>query len=423
MRRSPYHAGYMTIGMNDDNVVSIAQLREFLKLSNSATFSRKDRGEAYEWIGRTLGRFAYHRLSKKEKGVVRAYIRKVTGYSDTQLDRLIRRKREVGRVVPRERTQPTFPRIYTPEDIALIAEVDNAEGRRTGGALRKTLSDMYAVYGDRRFERLSRISVSHLYNLRSTRVYQSRSLTYTKTPTTSVNIGTRKKPAPEGRPGYLRVDSVHQGDWNKEKGVYHVNLVDEVTQAEVVVTVEGISEHFLAPALEEALAAFPFVVLGFHSDNGSEYLNKVVARLLQKLLVEQTKSRARRTNDNALVEGKNGSVVRKHFGYTHIPKKYASLINDFNRVHLNPYLFFHRQCAFADEIVDAKGKVKKVYKTYQSPCERLLLIPNVEQYLKRGVTKESLRTRMMAHTHLDAAREMQRAKAQLFKEITRRMVQ
>ncbi len=413
----------MTIGMNDDNVVSIAQLREFLKLSNSATFSRKDRKEAYEWIGRTLGKFGYHQLGKKDKGVVRAYIRTMTGYSDTQLDRLIRRKREVGRVVQKERTQPTFPTIYTPEDIALIAEVDNAEGRRTGGALRKTLADMFLVYGDRRFERLSKISVSHLYNLRGTRVYQSRSLSYTKTPTTSVDIGVRKKPRSEGKPGYLRVDSVHQGDLDKQKGVYHINLVDEVTQDEIVVTVEGISEEFLRPALEAALGYFPFRILGFHSDNGSEYLNKMVARLLQKLLIEQTKSRARQTNDNALVEGKNGSVVRKHFGYMHIPRKYAKLMNEFNRRHLNPYLFFHRQCAFADEIIDERGKIKKVYKTYLTPCEKLLSISNVEQYLKPGITTEALRKRMMEKTHLAAAKEMQEAKKQLFKEIKRRMVQ
>jgi len=412
----------MTLGMNDDNIVSIAQLREFLKLSNRATFSRTDRDEAYEWIGMTLGKFGYHRIAKKDKGVVRAYIRSMTGYSDTQLDRLVRRKREVGRVVAKSRTQPTFPAIYTPEDIALLAEVDNAEGRRTGGALRKTLADMFHVYGDTRFERLSRISVSHLYNLRGTRVYQSRSLTYTKTMTTSVDIGIRKKPRPEGQPGYLRVDSVHQGDRDKEKGVYHINLVDEVTQDEIVATVEGISEEFLRSALEEALETFPVVILGFHSDNGSEYINKVVARLLQKLLIEQTKSRSRRTNDNALVEGKNAAVVRKHFGYAHIPRKYASLMNEFNRRYLNPYLLFHRQCAFADEIVDTKGKVRKVYKTYLTPCEKLLSIPNVEQYLKHGITKESLRMRMMVQTHLAAAQEMQRAKQTLFKEIRRRMV-
>ena len=418
----PYHGGCMTITMNDDNIVSIAQLEEFGELSRVGAFSRSNRAEAYAWIGTALGKFRYFSETKKNKGVVKIYLRTMTGYSDTQLDRLIHRKKEVGQVVARARTQPTFPRVYTVEDVALVAEVDNAEGRRTGAALQKTLADMYRVYGDKRFERLSRISVSHLYNLRGTRVYESRSLTYTKTQSVSVNIGIRMKPQPYGKPGYLRVDSVHQGDLEKEKGVYHINLVDEVTQGEVVVTVAGISEEFLHPALEEALDQFVIIVLNFHSDNGSEYINRVVARLLQKLLIRQTKSRSRKTNDNALVEGKNGAVIRRHFGYGHIPRKYAGIMNDFNREYLNPYLNFHRQCAFADETMDAKGKIRKVYQTYLTPIEKLLSVPNVERYLKPGITRESLRTQLLQQTHLTAAQEMQTAKHTLFARINRRVV-
>ena len=403
-------------------MVSIAELKEFVKLSNHTRFRSTDRAEAYEWIGRTLGKFRYFGLSKKEKGIVRQYLRAMTGYSDTQLDRLIARKKAWGRIVPKERIQPVFPRVYTVEDVARIAEVDNAEGRRNGAALKKTLSDMYQVYGDRRFERLAAISISHLYNLRGTRICQSRSLTCEKTQATSVAIGVRRKPDPFGKPGYLRVDSVHQGDLDKEKGVYHVNLVDEVTQYEIVTSVEGIAEQFLAPALGEALAQFPFILRGFHSDNGSEYINAVVARLLMKLLIEQTKSRARRTNDNALVESKNGAVVRRHLGYVHIPKRYARLINAFDREHLNPYLNFHRQCAFAGEEIDHRGKIRKVYRTYLTPAEKLLSIEQVEQYLKPGATAASLRKRMMAETHLVAAEEMQKAKYRLFVNINRRVV-
>ena len=412
----------MTISMNDDHVGSVRELREFVKLSRGAVFRSKNRGEAYEWIGKTLGKFRYFGESKKNRSTVKRYIALMSGYSETQVDRLIRRKKETGRVVLKERTQPTFPRVYTPEDIARIVQVDNAEGRRTGAAVKKTLADMYAVYGDVRFQRLAKISVSHLYNLRGSRMYESRSLTYTKTQATNRAIGIRKKPQPYGKPGYLRVDSVHQGDRDKEKGVYHINLVDEVTQWEIVVTVEGIAEHFLHPALEAALAEFPFHIHGFHSDNGSEYINAVVAKLLGKLLIEQTKSRSRRTNDNALVEGKNGSVVRKHLGYAHVPKRYARLIQEFNRCFLNPYLNFHRQCAFADDIVDTRGKVRKVYRTYLTPAQKLFAIENGEQYLKPGVTNASLRAAMMTETHLAAAEEMQKAKQQLFVTIHRQMV-
>ena len=74
---------------------------------------------------------------------------------------------------------------------------------------------------------------------------------------------------------------------------------------------------------------FPFVIVGFHSDNGSEYINHQVANLLEKLRIEQTKSRSRQSNDNALAESKNASVVRKHMGYDHIPQAYAKPINAF----------------------------------------------------------------------------------------------
>ena len=408
----------VTINMYDEHVESVAQLAEFVKLSKCAEFSSKDRRETYEWMGKTLGKFRYRRLSKKEKGIVRAYLQTVTGYSDTQLDRLIRRKQETGRVYAKKRTQPTFPRVYTTDDVALLSEVDNAEGRRTGAAVKKTCSDMYTVYRDKRFERLSKISVSHLYNLRGTRVYESRSLTYTQTRSIATPIGERRTPIHGGKPGYLRVDSVHQGDLDKQKGVYHINMVDEVTQDEVVVCVEGIAEEFLRPALEEALDVFPFVVVNFHSDNGSEYVNYTVARLLNKLMIGQTKSRARHTNDNALVEGKNGAVIRKHVGYRYIHKKHARLINEWYREYFNPYLFFHRQCAFATDLIDVKGKIKKVYKTYLTPCEKLLSIEKVEQYLKPGSTKESLQAAMMKKTHLAAAQEMQEKKDQLFAKIS-----
>lgn len=408
--------------MNDDSVVSIAQLREFLKLSQSAKFNSESVEEAYEWIGRTLGKFRYFGLTKRrEKSVVKRYLIAMTGYSETHIDRLIARKKKNGTITKRKRTQPQFERIYTGEDVALLAEVDNAENRRTGAAVRKTCRDMYYLYKDMRFERLARISVSHLYNLRGTRVYESRSLTYEKTNPTKVDIGMRAKPKPDGSPGFLRVDSVHQGDSGKEKGVYYVNLVDEVAQWEMVVCVEGISETYLIPALTEVFAQHPCHIKNFHSDNGSEYINYVVAELLQKLLIGQTKSRSRRTNDNALVEGKN-NIIRKLLGYMHIPRTFAPLINEWCRDYLNPYLNYHRQCAFATDVVDAKGKIRKVYKDYLTPCEKLLLVPEIEKYLQPGVTTVSLRRAMMEKTHLKAAQDMQAAKKKLFDTIRRKML-
>ncbi|MEY2343395.1 hypothetical protein AB4090_15065, partial [Acidithiobacillus sp. IBUN Pt1247-S3] len=167
-------------------------------------------------------------------------------------------------------------------------------------------------------------------------------------------------------------------------GLYHINLVDEVTQFQFVGSVERISERFLLPVLEALIDAFPFVVHGVHSDNGSEYINQRVARLLEKLRVEQfTKSRARRSNDNALVESKNGSVVRKHLGYAHIPGRFARQVNTFAQEVLSPYLNYHRPCFFPMEEIDARGRLRKRYPYAQmmTPYDKLKSLDQASQYL------------------------------------------
>ena len=183
---------------------------------------------------------------------------------------------------------------------------------------------------------------------------------------------------------------MHQGDQNAAKGVYHINAVDEVTQWQIVAATERISEAWLEPVLVALLRQFPFRIRGFHSDNGSEFVNHTVARLLNKLLIEQTKSRPRHCNDNGLVETKNGAVIRKHMGYGYIPGEHAQAIHGFYAQHLNPYLNYHRPCAQADLEVDAKGRQRRYYRRYQTPLETLLALPQAAQYLRHGLTLATL---------------------------------
>jgi hypothetical protein len=233
------------------------------------------------------------------------------------------------------------------------------------------------------------------------------------------SIGERRKPRPNGKPGYIRIDTVHQGDQDKQKGVYHINAVDEETQFEVVCSVEKISERYLIPALEQMLDAFPFTLLGFHSDNGSEYINSRVAGLLDKLRIEFTKSRSRHSNDNALAESKNAAVVRKQFGYSHIPQRWAALINDFNREHLNPYLNFHRPCFFPETRTDAKGKERKVYRyeNLMTPYDKLKSLPGAKDCLKPGMTFAILDAVALQISDNQAAEQLQKARQKLFKII------
>jgi transposase InsO family protein len=404
-------------------MVSIAQVKEFIKVSKGIEFTGAKRKEKYAWIEEVLLRFRYFTLRKKEKSVLKRYLIQMTGFSDAQITRLIAKKKKTGKILPDTTRRNRFPKRYTSEDVARIIETDNAHNRLSGPATKKIFERMYDIFKDSGFLRLKEISVSHLYNLRDTRQYRSFVRFFVKTKPTPVNIGERRKPNPQGKPGFLRIDTVHQGDRDKEKGVYHINIVDEVTQWEIVGCVEGISEHFLMPLLESLLAQFPFVIRGFHSDNGGEYINKVVARLLNKLLIDQTKSRSRHTNDNALVEGKNGSIVRKHMGYMHIPRGYAAAINRFYKEHFNVYLNFHRPCGFAEERISEQGKVKKVYNLYLTPFEALRSHCRTSDFLKKGVSMENLEEIANAMSDNECATRMQKAKDELFKSFTRQKLQ
>ena len=235
-----------------------------------------------------------------------------------------------------------YARKYGPEDVALLAELDRLHDTHSGPATKALLVRAHRRFGDARYARLAAISVSHLYNLRAGDGYRKQRRLWTRTRPTPVRIGVRKAPAPQGLPGYIRIDTVHQGDQDGLKGVYHINAVDIVTQWELVAAVERISEAYLLPVIALLLEGFPFAIRGFHSDCGSEYVNHDVAKLLEKLRVEFTKSRPRQTNDNALVECKNGAIIRKLMGYSYIPQKHAAAINHFYTEALNPYLNFHR---------------------------------------------------------------------------------
>lgn len=266
--------------------------------------------------------------------------------------------------------------MFTRADIELLAEVDEAHERLSGPATKKILEREWAVYKDARYERLS------------------------------------------GKPGYIRIDTVHQGDLDGIKGVYHINAVDEVTQWQVVGAVRAISQAFLGPVLQAILHQFPFHIHGFHSDNGSEFINESVAALLKRMLIAQTKSRPRTSNNNGLVECKNGAVIRKHIGYGYIAQAHAEDIDAFYQSSFNSYLNFHRPCGQPERITDARGKTKFVYRQYVTPWHALRKLesaaPGGHSYLKPEFSIASLNKIEALHSDTESARLMQRAKCQLF---------
>jgi hypothetical protein len=413
----------MVIDMNDSKLQSLDQVRAFLNGTAAVDFSVSP-SERYEFIVRTVRRLGYSRLKRHDKGAVMRFLQRVSGYSRQQLTRLVARVRTGAPLRKRYRaSRSSFARTFTDADVLALAHIDTLHGTLSGPATKKIMERAWRLFGDARYERLATISVGHLYNLRKRAGYIRHRRSWTKTRPVKIAIGERRAPAPNNRPGYLRVDSVHQGDQDGLKGVYHINAVDCVTQFEAVATCERISEAFLIPVLQTLLESFPFPILGFHVDNGSEYINRHVAELLNKLLIEEfTKSRSRHSNDNALVESKNGAIVRKHLGYSHIPQHYAVLVNAFCRDHLNPYINFHRPCLFAESVTDAKGRVRKryPYKLMMTPYEKLKSLPQAKQFLKKNFSFLLLDAQACAMSDNEAAQRLNTARSALFKTIFNR---
>jgi len=406
----------MTIRMKNLERLTLAEMKEFVDTNRHVGWSVAEQESVYGLMERVLRGQQYRRLSKGQKGIVRSFLAKVTAVSRAQMTRLIRRWITTRRIERKALRRPNFPRRYTAADIATLAEVDAAHEDLSGPAVRHLCRRGWTVFGEEKFQRLAGISASHIYNLRKSASYRKIRVRVHHTQARQVSIGERRQPDPKGRAGYLRVDTVHQGQHDGQPGVYHINAVDTVTQWQVVGCTETISELHLIPVLEAMLHQFPFWILGFHCDNGSEFLNHTVVKLLNKLLVEEfTKSRAYRTTDNALVEGKNGAVIRKQIGYGPIASEHAEALQQFYMADFNPYLNFHRPCGYATVVTNARGKRRRTYrhKDYRTPYEKLTSLPQWEKSLKKGITPAMLQRQAAARNDTEAASRMQKAKIAL----------
>ena len=410
--------------MSLEQLNTIEDVNRFLDGTQAVAFGvATSKSARYRWIQKTLVKQGYLLLGKADKGIITRYLMKVTGYSHAQTKRLIKQYAETGVVTIKPACGNGFKRAYTDADVRLLAKMDELHGQPSGAVLKKLCERAYQCFGKTNYQRLAAISVSHLYNLRCSKTYQRQRCTLTKTRPKAASIGQRGKPQPNNQPGYIRIDSVHQGDQDKRKGIYHINAVDEVTQIQVVATLERITEEHMLPALKMMLKAFPFKIQGFHTDNGSEYINYSVAELLEKLRINFTKSRPRHSNDNGLVESKNGSVIRKLYGYSHIPQHYAERFREMNSGSLYRYVNFHRPCYFPSTITDKKGKQKKVYlyKDMMTPYEKFRSLPRASQYLKPGVTFKKLDAFAREMTDNEAVEQLHSARDNLFKQLHERL--
>ncbi len=199
----------MQVTMQHAERLTLAEMREFLDASSNLSFAGTGRKQIYGLLEGVLRSQKYLGLAKKDKGIVRRYLVKISGLSVAQITRLIARWRERGVIEPRTARRYRFPQRYTNDDILLLATTDGAHEGLSAPAIRRILQREFKVHGQANDERLASISASHIYNLRRTRIYREQRVHHTKTRASAVAIGERRKPEPRGRPGFLRVDAVH----------------------------------------------------------------------------------------------------------------------------------------------------------------------------------------------------------------------
>lgn len=402
---------------------SIGQIQKFLKTNQNSGLKLEiiSAKHKYEFVSETLWQVGYRRLSRGDKHTVFKYLKFFTGYSKGHLKRMAYKWRNGTLAYNPARKRHKFTKKYFPKDIALLIKTDVAQNCLSAEATKIILEREYGKFKRAEYATIAKISPAHIYNIRNNnRQYNSSEAKFFhKTKKSNVDIGVRRKPRPNGKPGYVRIDTVHQGDYLENKGVYHINIVDEVTQYEFVATVEKITEKHLKPIMKELLELFPFTIHEFHADNGSEYINHWVVKLLNKIHVELTKSRSRHSNDNALVESKNGSIIRKEYGRNYIHRKWAKTIHEHNRKYLNPYLDYHRPCAFAEMKPDKNGKLRKKYTHWMTPYEKFRTLEDAKKYLKPGFSFEELDKDAYEMSDNQFAEKMNKAKRELFKKIAK----
>jgi len=369
--------------MDDSRLDNITAIYDFLKGSKKLVINLSSIEEKYSFIDHTVDKFHYSKLKRKDKQVLLIYLRKLTGYKKAQLMRLVKRA-VLEKLKKKQYKRVNSHTIYQSGDIKLLEKTDELHLRLNSLATKKILQREYEKYGNTKFENISHVSSSHINNLRNSNIYNSWWVNGTKS--RNIPIGKTQPPENNNLPGSIRVDTVHQRD------VYHINAVDEITQWEIVVCVPQISERYLAPALKLLLSQFPFKVFNFHSDRGSEFINHVVAKILNKLLINQTKSRSKHCNDNALVETKNGSVIRKNMGYWHVNSKLADKINQYYLDYFNIYLNFHRPCLYLTDTKIASGKERRMYGEANTPFTKLKQVYRLtkKEFLKPETTWKKL---------------------------------
>lgn len=194
------------------------------------------------------------------------------------------------------------------------------------------------------------------------------------------------------RPGYLQADSVaHGGNSAEGDFVYSLTLTDVHTQWTENRAVWNKGYYEVSKAIKNVESHLPFPILGFHSDNGGEFLNHHLYRYFRERHhpVSFTRTRPDHKDDNAYAEQKNWTHVRQLLGYQRIDN--PALVAEINRLYDAWDLLHNLFCC--TQKLESKTKIGSRYqrryqKTPQSPAQRLIESEHIDQLTKTFLTEQ-----------------------------------
>jgi len=331
----------------------------------------------------------YRKASKNEKTVILDEYVKTTGYHRKHATAVLngRRERVQGPIRRPRRAQ------YGVEEanaLATLADLfDNICSKRLRAAMDVELPRLYQAgvlsISSTCYEKLLRVSPATMDRLRARyRSHHGRRRRFTKPGTLlkhRIPIRTWADWT-EDRPGFCEIDLVDHSGGQTIRGREHawtLCFTDVKTGWTECVAVRNKAQIHVFAAIMRARQRLPFPLLGIDSDSGSEFINDQLYRYCLEEEITFTRGRAGRKNDNAYVEQKNWSVVRRAVGYWRYdnPEQLDLLNTLYARLHL--YVNFFLPVMKLEQKERIGSKVKRVYDDPQTPYARALVSHDISE--------------------------------------------
>jgi hypothetical protein len=337
-------------------------------------------------------RSRYFAGSKKRKSEILNELCKVTGYSRKHAIRVL----SIGHMTSKKNSGRT--RAYSNESIIHLKRIWHIMGRICSKKMVSALPIWLKFYQGPEFTPLVKeelISMSSSTIDRYLKDYKKqfarRKRTGTRRSKTFQNVIPIKNfDHFASKPGYIQADTVaHCGNSLSGVFIWTMTVTDEFTGWTENRTMYGKGALAAHDAICTALYAVPFRAISFNTDNGTEFINKILYKLIsQDRNIAFTRSRPYKSNDNAHVEQKNFTHVRELFGYDRL--EFEDLVEEMDKIYRFHFNVLHNFFIPQQKLISKSrigSKYVKVYDKPKTPYQRVMESPDISRKRKEDLRK------------------------------------